>query len=76
LGLIYKIEEKDNNRIFVEMTLSTPACPIGDVIIQNVMDTLERAYPAKQADVTLVFEPAWHPGLLSDHGRKALEGKL
>ncbi len=75
LGLIYKIEPGEKS-IFVEMTLSTPACPIGDVIVQNVMDTLQQAYPGKEVDVNLVFEPAWHPGLLTEYGRQALEGKV
>lgn len=76
LGLIYHIEEPGPERILIEMTLSTPACPIGDVIVTNVIETLEKVYPTRQVDVNLVFEPAWHPGLLSDFGRKALAGKI
>jgi len=76
LGLIYKVEQDETNRIFVEMTLSTPACPIGDVIVQNVIDTLQNAYPSKDVDVSLVFDPPWHPGLLTEVGKKALRGNF
>jgi len=76
LGLIYKVEQDDANRIFVEMTLSTPACPIGDVIVQNVIDTLQNAFPSKNVDVSLVFDPPWHPGMLSEVGKKALQGNF
>lgn len=68
LGLIYKIEV-DGQNIEIEMTLSTPACPLGDVIIMNVIETVRQAYPEYEVEVNLVFDPPWNPDMISAAGR-------
>ena len=68
LGLIYKVGV-DGKNIEIEMTLSTPACPLGDVIIMNVVETVKQAYPEYEVDVNLVFDPPWNPDMISAAGR-------
>jgi metal-sulfur cluster biosynthetic enzyme len=71
LGLIYHIKT-DNMNIDIEMTLSTPACPIGDTIIMNVMESVKQVFPDHEVNVNLTFEPAWNPDMISPEGKKAI----
>ncbi len=73
LGLIYlvNIDEKTKT-ITVDMTLSTPGCPVGDTIIQHVQTVLEINYPGYDVKVNLVWEPQWTPELISEEGRAQL----
>jgi metal-sulfur cluster biosynthetic enzyme len=75
LGLIYEISlDEENKTIKVVMTLSTRGCPLGDVIIQNVQVVLEANYPGYKIDVELVWEPMWSPEMITEEGKKAIEG--
>lgn len=68
LGLIYKIKV-NGKQIEIEMTLSTPACPLGDVIIMNVIETVKQSLPDYDVEVNLVFDPPWNPDMISSAGR-------
>ncbi len=72
LGLVYKIDYIENKSIGIEMTLSTPACPLGDVIISNVEHILKRSYQDYSISVNLVWEPEWNPEMVSPEGKEAL----
>ncbi|MDB5013878.1 MAG: metal-sulfur cluster assembly factor [Daejeonella sp.] len=58
LGLIYSVEinEKDQS-IQIEMTLSSPGCPMGTVILGAVQNCMEHHYPKYKTFVTFVWEP-------------------
>lgn len=72
MGLIYEIEFREPDKINIKMTLSSPGCPLGDVIIQDIKSTLSGAFPEYSSQVELVWEPAWSPEMLTEEGRKAL----
>lgn len=72
LGLIYDIEYKKSESISVDMTLSTPACPLGDVIISNAQQTIERFYKDEKVSIQLVWEPVWSPEMVTPEGKDAL----
>jgi metal-sulfur cluster biosynthetic enzyme len=75
LGLIYEISlDEENKTIKIVMTLSTRGCPLGDVIMQNVQVVLESNYPGYKIDVELVWEPMWSPEMITEEGKKAIEG--
>ena len=73
MGLIYKIEQKDNGDLYVEMTLTAPTCPIAGVIPQQVADTLAAMEGIGKVEVRLVWEPAWTPDKLSDDAKELME---
>ena len=73
LGLVYTINLIENKSIGIEMTLSTPACPLGDVIISNVEQVLQRAYLDYSISVNLVWEPEWNPKMVSPEGKETLD---
>ena len=73
MGLIYKIDQKDNGDLYVEMTLTAPTCPIAGVIPQQVADTLATLNGIGKIEVRLVWEPAWTPERLSDDAKELME---
>lgn len=73
MGLIYKIDQKDNGDLYVEMTLTAPTCPIAGVIPQQVADTLAAMAGIGKVEVRLVWEPAWTPDKLSDDAKEMME---
>lgn len=60
LGLIYGFDI-DNNDVTVKMTLTSPACPLGAEIMNDVKTTLEQLPFIKKVDVELVWSPRWDP---------------
>lgn len=60
LGLIYGFDI-DNNDVAVKMTLTSPACPLGAEIMNEVKSTLEQLPFIKKVDVDLVWSPRWDP---------------
>lgn len=71
LGLIYDLKI-DGNNIEVVMTLSTPGCPLGDTIMENIHQVIIANIPDVKVDVQLVWEPTWTPDLISLDGKAAL----
>ncbi|RLD91286.1 MAG: metal-sulfur cluster assembly factor [Bacteroidetes bacterium] len=73
LGLIYVVTKNDDAKtIEVDMTLSTPGCPVGDAIMQHVQTILEVNFPGYEVKVNLVWEPQWTSDLISEEGRAQL----
>lgn len=73
LGLIYRVDWDPNRQALkVRMTLTTPACPLGQVIVDGVRRRLERVPGVAATEVELVFEPRWTPGRISPEGRARL----
>ena len=71
LGLVYDIEVAPENVVTVNMTLTTPHCPLGPQIIQNVDDVL-RAKGASDVTVNIVWEPMWTPDAMTDDLKRKL----
>lgn len=69
LGLIYNVEFDGIRNVFITMTLSTPACPLGDSIVMNVIETVKRKYPELEVDVNLVYAPLWNDSMITPKGR-------
>ena len=72
LGLVYDVKYDGLNQVNVRMTLSTPSCPLGDSIVQDVEESIKRKYPTFKVNVQLVYEPQWHQGMITPEGQKML----
>lgn len=72
LGLIYRIEiAADGHAVAVDMTMTSPACPMGEMIVEDVTAVLRAQLPdTVQAEVRLVWEPPWSPALMSEDARR------
>ena len=68
LGLIYDIVIR-GTRVLVRMTLTTPGCPMHEMIANGVQMALLNLDGVEDAEVELVWDPPWHPEMMTDHGR-------
>lgn len=61
LGLIYDVHVDEDGMIDVTMTLTTPACPLGPLLIGQIQDTLMDLPGVKDVNVEITFTPPWDP---------------
>ena len=72
LGLVNRVSVKEGD-IYIEMTLTSPGCPVGPLILEEVESTLKAEWPEYEGILSLVFDPPWSPERISQEGRKALQ---
>jgi metal-sulfur cluster biosynthetic enzyme len=72
LGLVYEARVADGH-VHVALTMTTPACPLGEAITEESKAAIRRRVPGvRSVDVELVWEPPWRPAMMSDAARKQL----
>ena len=72
LGLIYKVELKDDRSVDLLMTLTTPNCPAAGELPQMVENAVASVPGVGVVNVNLVWDPAWTPDRMSDEARLVL----
>jgi metal-sulfur cluster biosynthetic enzyme len=61
LGLVYDVQINNEGIVDVTITLTTPACPLGPMLIAQIQDALMEAPGVKDVNVELTFTPPWDP---------------
>lgn len=61
LGLIYDVDINEKGEVKVKMTLTTPACPYGEMLISMCHRAVEELEGVTKVEVVLVWEPVWDP---------------
>ncbi len=73
LGLVYDCDierlEDGSRKVNIKMTLTAPACGMGDILVEDVRTKVERVPTVSEADVDLVFDPPWNQTMMSDAAR-------
>ncbi len=69
LGMIYKIDVKDDYVVDIDMTFTAPNCPAADFILEDVRTKVEGVENVKSANINLVFEPVWDQSMMSEEAR-------
>jgi len=70
LGLVYRIDISPE-LVRVELTMTTAACPMGELITDNARRAVGAAIPQDMAvDIVLVWEPPWTPDMMSESARQ------
>lgn len=73
LGLVYDCDierlEDGSRKVNIKMTLTAPACGMGDILVEDVRTKVERVPTVTEADVDLVFDPPWNQSMMSDAAR-------
>lgn len=73
LGLVYECEvkpsENGTRRVEVKMTLTAPGCGMGDILVDDARDKIERIPTIEEARVELVFDPPWNQSMMSEAAR-------
>ena len=72
LGMIYKIDVKDDATVDLDMTFTAPSCPAADFILEDVRSKVDSVEGVKSANVNLVCEPAWDQSMMSEEARVEL----
>ena len=72
LGLIYKVDLKDDRGVDVMMTLTTPNCPAAGELPTMVENAIASVPGVGVVNVNLVWDPAWTPDRMSDEARLVL----
>lgn len=74
LGLIYDVLIEDKGKVTVKMTLTTPACPYGEMLITMIHRAAEDVEGVTEVEVKLVWEPVWDPKEMCSDGAKDILG--
>ena len=73
LGLVYECDVEPNEdgtrTVRIKMTLTAPGCGMGEVLVADVKDKVERIPTVRVADVELVFDPPWSQSMMSEAAR-------
>ena len=72
LGLIYKIEINDENKVNIEMTLTTPNCPVAESLPKMVKDNILKLNGVNDVDLKLVWDPPWTKDKMSEAAKLEL----
>jgi metal-sulfur cluster biosynthetic enzyme len=72
LGLVYDITINNSDSVHILMTLTTPACPIGPMVTEQIQETLGLLPGVKDVDIEWTFDPQWSPEMMSDEARADL----
>ena len=72
LGLIYKIDVKDDGHVDIDMTFTAPSCPAADFILEDVRLKVDSLENVKSSNVNLVFEPEWDQSMMTEEARVEL----
>jgi len=72
LGLIYNIDIDAQNNVRIDMTFTSPTCPLADFIIEDVRQKVEGIEAIKCALINLVFEPEWNKDMMTEEAKLEL----
>jgi len=72
LGLIYKVDIRDDRVVAIEMTLTTPNCPAAEELPTMVENAVASVPGVQSAEINIVWDPAWSPDRMSDEARLVL----
>ena len=74
LGLIYNVEV-DESTVNIDLTLTTPTCPVGPMIVSNTKEAVEKLDGVELANIEMVWDPPWDMEMMSEDLRFML-GKM
>jgi len=72
LGLIYKLEVDDKNKVIVDMTLTSPNCPVAESLPKLVKDNIMKVKGVSAVNLNLVWEPPWDKEKMSEAAKLEL----
>ena len=72
LGLIYKVEIYDKNKVNVEMTLTSPNCPVAESLPNSVKENIMKVEGITDVDLKLVWDPPWSKDKMSEAAKLEL----
>ena len=72
LGLIYDVRVSEEGDIEIDMTLTSPSCPVAESMPEEVREKVSALDEAKEVKVIMVFEPTWPKDMMSEEAKLEL----
>lgn len=72
LGLIYKVDVDDDNVVHIDMTLTSPMCPVAETLPDEVKTKVEAIDGVSGAVVNVVWDPPWNPSMMTEEAQLEL----
>ena len=72
LGLIYNIEIDEKNKVNIDMTLTSPNCPVAESLPNSVKDNVLKVDGVTDVDLNLVWDPPWDKDKMSEAAKLEL----
>ena len=73
LGLVYKIDIEPNGNVKIDMTVTSPMCPVAGILPQQAADAVSRLDGCGLVEVKIVWEPAWTIENMSEEAKSMIE---
>lgn len=71
LGLIYKVDIDEQNNVHVLMTLTSPMCPVAEILPAEVESKIRTVEGVKNVTIEMTFEPPWEMDMMSEEAKLA-----
>ena len=72
LGLIYKIDINEDRKVLIEMTLTSPNCPVAESLPNSVKENILKIDEVESVDLKLVWNPPWTKDKMSEAAKLEL----
>ena len=72
LGLIYDVEVSDGGRVGLVMTLTSPHCPVAEILPEQVRTRVEQVAGVDEVELELTWDPPWNPEMMSEAAKLEL----
>ena len=72
LGLIYDIIIDDKNNVKIDMTLTSPNCPVAESLPNEVKESVKEIKEIKNVDLNLVWDPPWDKSMMTESAKLEL----
>ena len=72
LGLIYKVEVDEKNKVNIDMTLTSPNCPVAESLPKDVKENIMKVEGVSDVNLNLVWEPPWTRDKMSEAAKLEL----
>lgn len=72
LGLVYKIDLEETGNVRIDMTLTSPACPVAEALPEEVRDSVGFVEGVKDVNVEIIWDPPWNYNMMSEEARLEL----
>ena len=72
LGLIYGINVDKDNNVKIDMTLTSPNCPVAESLPNEVKNSVKEIKEVKDVDLNLVWEPPWDKSMMTESAKLEL----
>lgn len=66
LGLIYELKVDEGHKVYIQMTLTAPNCPLADFVVEQVQTAVKDVPGVVNVKIDLVFEPVWDKSRMSE----------